>query len=52
MGYSLNQRGLYKGVVRDPRDRNKKLSPGTLMDGLSEKEIFDILGEDPSNLNR
>ncbi|KZS86671.1 Nucleotidyltransferase [Sistotremastrum niveocremeum HHB9708] len=44
MGYSLNQRGLYKGVVRDPRDRNKKLSPGTLMDGLSEKEIFDILG--------
>ena len=28
MGYSLNQRGLYKGVIRDAQDRNKKLDNG------------------------
>jgi hypothetical protein len=28
MGYSLNQRGLFDGVVRDPRDRKVKLNPG------------------------
>lgn len=29
MGYSLNQRGLYSGVVRDPKDRRVKTSAGT-----------------------
>ncbi|PCH43258.1 hypothetical protein WOLCODRAFT_132716 [Wolfiporia cocos MD-104 SS10] len=28
MGYSLNQRGLYAGVVRDPCDRRQKLDDG------------------------
>lgn len=30
MGYSLNQRGLFRGVVRDPRDRRVKTNQGTL----------------------
>ena len=29
MGYSLNQKGLFGGVVRDPRDRRVKLNIGT-----------------------
>ena len=29
MGYSLNQRGLYSGVVRDPKDRRVKTNTGT-----------------------
>lgn len=29
MGYSLNQRGLYGKVIRDPSDRQKKLNNGT-----------------------
>ena len=28
MGYSLNQRGLYAGIVRDPHDRRIKLTEG------------------------
>lgn len=32
MGYSLNQRGLFGGVVRDPRDRRKKLNTGEISD--------------------
>lgn len=28
MGYSLNQKGLFSGVVRDPRDRRIKLNTG------------------------
>ena len=28
MGYSLNQRGLYAGIVRDPHDRRVKLTEG------------------------
>jgi DNA polymerase lambda len=28
LGYSLNQRGLYAGVVRDPRDRRVKVCDG------------------------
>jgi len=44
MGYSLNQRGLYGGVVRDPRDRKKKLNTGTIVASETEEEIFRILG--------
>lgn len=29
MGYSLNQRGLYAGVVRNPSDKRQKLNDGT-----------------------
>ncbi|KIN95903.1 hypothetical protein M404DRAFT_1007104 [Pisolithus tinctorius Marx 270] len=32
MGYSLNQRGLYGGVVRDPQNRRVKLSDGELLE--------------------
>jgi hypothetical protein len=28
MGYSLNQRGLFQGVVRDPHDRRIKTNAG------------------------
>ncbi|VDB90035.1 unnamed protein product [Peniophora sp. CBMAI 1063] len=42
MGYSLNQRGLFAGVVRDA-DR-VKTNKGTMIAGASEREIFEILG--------
>ncbi|EGO20224.1 hypothetical protein SERLADRAFT_452929 [Serpula lacrymans var. lacrymans S7.9] len=44
LGYSLNQRGLYHGVVRDPRDRRIKVCEGTIIASETEEEIFKILG--------
>ncbi|KAI0714218.1 hypothetical protein C8T65DRAFT_694947 [Cerioporus squamosus] len=44
MGYSLNQRGLFAGVIRDPSDRRKKLHDGKVIASESEEEIFRILG--------
>ncbi|KAJ3717229.1 DNA polymerase lambda [Lentinula guzmanii] len=44
MGYSLNQRGLYAGVVRDPRNRTVKLNTGNLIASETEVEIFKALG--------
>ncbi|KAF9472631.1 hypothetical protein BDN70DRAFT_915818 [Pholiota conissans] len=44
MGYSLNQKGLSKGVVRDPHDRRVKLNPGVIIASETEEEIFKILG--------
>ncbi|KAI5275783.1 DNA polymerase beta-like protein [Aureobasidium subglaciale] len=41
-GMRLNQRGLYKDVLRD-RGR-EKLSEGTLVEGKDEKKIFEALG--------
>lgn len=41
-GMRLNQRGLYKDVIRG-RGR-EKLSEGTLVEGKDEKKIFEILG--------
>lgn len=35
MGYSLNQRGLYKDVIRDPSNRMKKLHNGTSQDATN-----------------
>lgn len=59
MGYSLNQRGLYGGVVRNPKDSRLKLneglcrlwvtllmltpSVGTIVASETEEEIFRIL---------
>lgn len=59
-GFSLNQRGLYEGVIRDPSDRKKKLSAGSLWFHLhhffsclfignliasdTEEQIFEMLG--------
>ncbi|CAL1698496.1 unnamed protein product [Somion occarium] len=44
MGYSLNQKGLFAGVVRDPHDRTRKLNQGTNIASSSERQIFEILG--------
>ncbi|KZT19878.1 hypothetical protein NEOLEDRAFT_1141515 [Neolentinus lepideus HHB14362 ss-1] len=44
MGYSLNQRGLYAGVVRDTHDRTKKTNTGNIIASETEEEIFRILG--------
>ena len=41
-GMRLNQRGLYKDVIRGKR--REKLSAGTLVEGRDEKKIFEILG--------
>ncbi|KAJ7457053.1 DNA polymerase lambda [Mycena latifolia] len=43
LNYSLNQRGLFEGVVRDPKDRTKKLNKGNLVASETEEEIFKIL---------
>ncbi|KAK2460439.1 hypothetical protein APHAL10511_007604 [Amanita phalloides] len=43
MGYSLNQRGLSAGVVRDPHDRRVKTNTGELIASETEEEIFRIL---------
>ncbi|KAF8841652.1 hypothetical protein BDN67DRAFT_900977 [Paxillus ammoniavirescens] len=44
LGYSLNQRGLYAGVIRDPRDRRVKVCDGNIIASETEEEIFKILG--------
>jgi len=44
MGYSLNQRGLFQGVVRDPHDRRIKTNTGNIIASETEEEIFKILG--------
>ncbi|CDO76332.1 hypothetical protein BN946_scf184795.g3 [Trametes cinnabarina] len=44
MGYSLNQRGLFVGVIRNPSDRRQKLDNGQLLASEGEREILDILG--------
>ncbi|KAG8846382.1 hypothetical protein FRB96_001995 [Tulasnella sp. 330] len=40
---SLNQRGLFKGVIRDPKTGVKQYA-GTLVASRTEEEIFEILG--------
>ncbi|KIK98285.1 hypothetical protein PAXRUDRAFT_824032 [Paxillus rubicundulus Ve08.2h10] len=44
LGYSLNQRGLYAGVVRDPHDQQVKVCDGNIIASETEEEIFKILG--------
>lgn len=41
-GMRLNQRGLYEDVMRG--EKRKKLTEGTLVEGRSEKRIFEVLG--------
>ncbi|KAH7257049.1 hypothetical protein BKA59DRAFT_469206 [Fusarium tricinctum] len=41
-GMRLNQRGLYKDVMRGPQ--RVKITEGELVEGRDEKKIFDILG--------
>ncbi|KAI0076868.1 Nucleotidyltransferase [Panus rudis PR-1116 ss-1] len=55
MGYSLNQRGLSAGVVRDPQDRRRKLHGGTIIASATEEEIFkmlDVPWQEPHERNR
>jgi len=40
--YRLNQRGLYKDVLRGPA--RQRITDGTLVEGESEEKIFEILG--------
>lgn len=42
-GMRLNQRGLYKDVLRGPYGR-QKITTGELVEGRDERRIFDILG--------
>ncbi|QSZ28679.1 hypothetical protein DSL72_003179 [Monilinia vaccinii-corymbosi] len=42
-GMRLNQRGLYRDVMRD-RGSRKKVTEGTLVDGRDERRIFEVLG--------
>lgn len=42
-GMRLNQRGLYKDVLRGPYGR-PKITAGELIEGRDEKRIFEILG--------
>lgn len=41
-GKRLNQRGLYNNVIRGYQ--RQKLSDGELIEGKSERKIFEILG--------
>lgn len=41
-GYRLNQRGLYKDVIRGKN--REKITEGTLVESRYERKIFDILG--------
>jgi len=43
-GMSLNQRGLYGGVVRDLKNPCKKTVSGQLLASETEREILEILG--------
>ncbi|CEL59147.1 hypothetical protein RSOLAG1IB_09124 [Rhizoctonia solani AG-1 IB] len=42
-GMSLNQRGLFQGVIRDPKTQ-RKTNNGILIASRTEREIFDRLG--------
>jgi len=44
MGYSLNQKGLFAGVIRNPSNRREKLHDGTIIASATEEEIFRKLG--------
>ncbi|BEJ01255.1 hypothetical protein CcaverHIS631_0511120 [Cutaneotrichosporon cavernicola] len=41
-GYSLNQRGLFRGVIRDRK--GNKTTAGEMVASRTEEEIFDVLG--------
>lgn len=44
MGYSLNQKGLYADVIRNPSNRREKLHTGRIIASETELEIFEKLG--------
>ncbi|KAF7303194.1 DNA polymerase lambda [Mycena kentingensis (nom. inval.)] len=44
MGYSLNQKGLFEGVVRNPSKWSEKTNAGNVIASETEEEIFRLLG--------
>jgi DNA polymerase lambda len=40
LGYSLNQRGLFAGIVRNPRNRHEKLNKGNVTASVVSREII------------
>ena len=42
LGMRLNQRGLFKDVIRGPN--RSRVTQGTLVEGKDERKIFDLLG--------
>lgn len=40
-GYSLNQRGLYRNVIRNRQ--SEKVTEGEIVASRTEEEIFDVL---------
>ena len=38
MGYSLNQRGLYHNVIRNPRNRQEKFDNGRILPLVSDEK--------------
>jgi len=44
MGFSLNQRGLFAGVVRSTKDRSVKTNSGHIIASETEEDIFRMLG--------
>jgi hypothetical protein len=43
MGYSLNQKGLFKDLLRDNKTK-LKVTQGVRIAGRTEEEIFNVLG--------
>lgn len=43
MGYSLNQRGLYAGVIRNPSDKRQKLDNGRWEHHLTLRTFLPVL---------
>jgi DNA polymerase lambda len=43
LGYSLNQKGLFAGVVRDPRNRMVKLNTGWFFVYCEGRPFFDAM---------
>ncbi len=43
MGYSLNQRGLWEGVVRDPSNRTRKLNTSMFLPTRGVREALTIV---------
>lgn len=41
-GYSLNQRGLYRNVIRNRK--SEKVTEGEIVASQTEEEIFEVLG--------
>jgi len=50
MGYSLNQRGLFTGVVRDPKNQQRKTT-GSYTQYLSTHSVANLRGNDRRDID-